>query len=338
MEKNDVESVKKLISTPKNIIIVAHKNPDGDAIGSSLGLYHYLNIMGHKATVIVPNDYPEFLKWMPGTETIVNYEASKDTSDILINSADIIFTLDFNLLSRSGSMASALENSEAIKIMIDHHQQPDTYAKYTYSDTAMSSTSEMIYHFINKMGDISLVTKEMATCLYAGIVTDTGSFRFASTTAQTHEVVADLIKKGAKNDYIHNSIFDNNSYHRMQLLGCALNNMKVLPELKTAYITLSQAELNKYNFVKGDTEGFVNYGLSVKGIVFAAIFIENLQENIVKISFRSKGDFSVNEFARKYFNGGGHNNAAGGRSDLPLKETTEKFESLLPKYKDELNK
>ena len=338
MNKKDLAKVKLLLSSPKKIVIVSHKNPDGDAVGSSLGLYHFLKKLDHDIAVIMPNDYPEFLKWMPGQSIIKDYETDKQTADDLINNADIIFTLDFNSLPRAGEMASCLKNSSAVKIMIDHHQQPDDYAEYVYSDVEICSTSQMIYHFINMLGEGQLIDKTIGTCLYTGIMTDTGSFRFSSTTSTTHRVVADLIDKGVENSIIHNKVFDTNSYNRLQLLGCALNNLKVIPELKTSYITLSQKELNKFNFRKGDTEGVVNYGLSVKDVIFSAIFIEHKQEGIIKISFRSNGDFSVNEFARAHFDGGGHTNAAGGRSNLSLKKTVEKFISILPDYKKDLNK
>ncbi len=338
MNENTIQQIKELFSEPKKIVIVCHKNPDGDAIGSSLGLFHYLNKKGHSTTVVVPNDYPHFLKWMPGNETVLKYDSQTKESELFLNTADVIFTLDFNALHRAGDMEQALENSNAIKIMIDHHQQPDDYAKYIYSDVSMSSTCEMVYHFVDMLGDSNLIDASIADCLYTGIVTDTGSFRFPSTTQKTHIVIADLISKGANNADVHNQIFDTNSQSRLQLLGCALSNLKVFPEYKTAYITLSQKELDNNNFKKGDTEGFVNYGLSLEGIIFAAIFIENKQENIIKISLRSKGDFSVNEFSRTHFNGGGHTNAAGGKSDLSLKETTHKFETLLKDYKTQLNK
>jgi phosphoesterase RecJ-like protein len=221
--------------------------------------------------------------------------------------------------------------------MIDHHQEPDDYALVTYSDTSMSSTCEMVYHFIDMLGDTQDIDADMASCLYAGIMTDTGSFRFPSTTKTTHEVVARLIEKGANNALIHQAILDTNSYSKLQLLGVALNNLKVLPQYKTAYITLTQKELDDHKFQKGDTEGFVNYGLSLDGIIFAVIFIENRVDNIIKMSLRSKGDFSVNEFARKHYEGGGHTNAAGGRSLLSMSKTVNQFIDTLASYKSVLN-
>ncbi|MBT8243754.1 MAG: bifunctional oligoribonuclease/PAP phosphatase NrnA [Winogradskyella sp.] len=334
MKKEDISAVKTLLSVPKRIIIVPHRNPDGDAIGSTLGLMHYLKLNNHEARVIAPNDYPDFLKWIPGEDSILKFESQRTDSKKLIAEADIIFTLDFNALNRTGNdMAEVLEASIATKIMIDHHQAPDDYAKYMYSDVSMSSTCEMVFNFIEMLDDTDKITPDIATCIYVGIMTDTGSFRFRSTTSRTHHIIADLIDKGADNTEIHNQVYDTNSYHRLQLLGKALQNLKVLPELNTAYITLSQKELDEFNFKKGDTEGVVNYALSIENVVLAAIFIENIHEGIIKISLRSKGDFSVNEFSRAHFNGGGHTNAAGGRSEMSLKETVEKFIAILPEYK-----
>lgn len=337
MTEHDIKEIKALLIAPKHIVIVPHKNPDGDAMGSTLGLYHYLTKNNHTATVIAPNDYPDFLKWLPGQDKVIIYESDRTNAASLIESADLIFTLDFNALHRAGEMETPLDNSKALKIMIDHHQQPDIYAKYMFSDVSMSSTCEMVYRFLDMLEDTDAIDGQIATCLYAGILTDTGSFRFPSSTSTTHLVAADLIDKGADHSEIYNSIYDTNSYERLQLLGVALKNLKVIPEYRTAYITLSQEELNAANFRKGDTEGFVNYGLSIKNIIFAAIFIEHKQEGIIKISLRSEGDFSVNEFSRQNFSGGGHTNAAGGKSDLSLNDTVEKFISILPRYKNTLN-
>ncbi|WP_298534359.1 bifunctional oligoribonuclease/PAP phosphatase NrnA [uncultured Algibacter sp.] len=337
MNKQDITSIKQLLSTTKKIVIVPHKNPDGDAIGSTLGLYHYLLKGGHQVNVLVPNDYPSFLKWIPGNDAILKYDSQTKICQDIIEGADILFTLDFNAFHRTGDMEKSLSESKALKIMIDHHQAPDDYATYTYSDVSMSSTCEMIYHFIDMLGDVNRIDQTIATCLYVGIMTDTGSFRFRSTTSTTHRIIAHLIEKGADNTQIHNSVYDTNSYERLQLLGRALTNLNVIPESKAAYITLSQDELNTYNYKKGDTEGVVNYALSLDGIVLAAIFIEDKKEGIIKISLRSKGDFSVNEMSRAHFNGGGHTNAAGGRSHLSLSNTVDKFISILPSYNKALN-
>ena len=337
MNTEEIASIKQLLSTEKKIVIVPHKNPDGDAVGSTLGLYHYLLKINHDALVIVPNDFPEFLKWLPGEDSILRYDAQTETCESLINAADIIFTLDFNAFHRTGNMEGVLSESKGIKIMIDHHQAPDDYATYMFSDVAMSSTCEMVYHFIQMLEDTSKIDAAIATCLYVGIMTDTGSFRFKSTTSTTHKIIAELIDKGADNTEIHNNVYDTNGYERLQLLGCALNNLKVIPEYKTAYISLSQEELHQFNYKKGDTEGVVNYALSLNNVVLAAIFIEDKQEGIIKISLRSKGNFSVNELSRAHFNGGGHTNAAGGKSYESLNNTIEKFISILPSYNIALN-
>ena len=337
MNKAQLKELKTVLNKPQNIVIVPHKNPDGDAMGSTLALYHYLTGQGHNAIVIAPNDYPEFLKWLPGNNNVLIFENDQVNAEALIQEASLIFTLDFNALHRAGDMVNSLEESTGTKIMIDHHQQPDDYAKYIYSDVSMSSTCEMVYNFIENLDDLDKIDQDIASCLYTGIMTDTGSFRFPSTTSRTHDVISQLISKGANNSEIHNKVFDTNSYSRLQLLGRAMQNLKVITELSTAYISLSQDELDEFNFKKGDTEGFVNYGLSLKGILFAAIFIENKQDDIIKISLRSKGEFSVNEFSRVHFNGGGHTNAAGGRSHDSLEATIDNFISILPQYKDELS-
>lgn len=338
MNEQQLTALKSFLSIPKNIVIIGHKGPDGDAVGSTLGLSLYLKKRNHSTTVIVPNDFPDFLKWMPHSESILIYEKDKEKTTDALQKADIIFTLDFNSLARVGEgLQTLLEQSEVPFAMIDHHQLPDSYATYQYSDVTTCSTAQMVYHFIQMMGDLQLLDSEIATCIYTGIMTDTGSFRYSSTTATTHKVAAHLIEKGVDNAAIHQAVFDTNSSERMQLLGVALQNLVILKEFNTAYITLSQEDLDKHNFQKGDSEGFVNYGLSIKNIKFAAIFIEHKQEKIIKISFRSIGDFNVNTFARNHFEGGGHNNAAGGKSNLSLKETVRLFISNLQGYKNKLS-
>ena len=337
MEGKDIKKTRTLLQSSENIVITCHKGPDGDAIGSSLALYLYLKKQGKNATVIVPDDYPFFLKWLPESEHIILYESNKEAANIIINNADLIFTLDFNALHRTGDMQEVLSNASAKFIMIDHHQQPDDYAEVTYSDTSICSTCQMVYHFIDALGDINTIDTDIANCIYTGIMTDTGSFRFRSTTSTTHRVIADLIDLGIDNAKIHQNVYDSNSYNRLQLLGKSLTNLKVIPELNTAYISLSAEEQNEFNAKKGDTEGVVNYALSLQGIKLAAIFKEDQNSKLIKISLRSKGDFSVNEFSRAHFNGGGHTNAAGGASKLTLEETVDKFISILPNYKKELS-
>ncbi|MGJ8760274.1 MULTISPECIES: bifunctional oligoribonuclease/PAP phosphatase NrnA [unclassified Polaribacter] len=331
-----LEELKSFLDTSRNIVIVGHRNPDGDAMGSTLALKHYLDKKGHNATVVVPNEYPEFLHWLPGSETTYRFDWQNNQSQKAIKASDLIFLLDFNTLHRVGTdMQKTLEKYPNDFAMIDHHQQPDD-VKYMYSDVTICSTSQMVYQFIEMNADLDLIDADIATCLYTGIMTDTGSFRFRSTTSTTHRIIAALIDKGAKNDKIHNNVYDANSYNRLLLLGQALSNLQILPTYNTAYITLSSEEKKRFDFQKGDTEGVVNYALSLKGIIFAAIFIEDSEQGMVKISFRSKGTFSVNQFSRNHFSGGGHDNAAGGRSDISMAETVTKFVSLLPQYQNEL--
>lgn len=216
MTDKDISEIKQLLEGRKHIVIVPHKNPDGDAMGSTLGLYHYLTGIGHNAVVIAPNDYPDFLKWIPGDDTVIKYEYEEGKAKRLIRQADLIFTLDFNDLSRTGGMTQPLQTSEAIKIMIDHHQQPHDYARYMYSDVSMCSTAQMVYHFLDMLDAIDRIETTIATCLYVGIMTDTGSFRFSSTTSTTHRVVADLIDRGAEPAQIYNQVYDTNSYNKLQ--------------------------------------------------------------------------------------------------------------------------
>ncbi|NEW78554.1 MAG: bifunctional oligoribonuclease/PAP phosphatase NrnA [Gelidibacter sp.] len=337
MNRSDIKEIKELFSTSQNVVIVPHKNPDGDAIGACLAMYHYLKKNGHHPTVVSPNDYPNFLKWLPGSKEVLKFDMQNRQSKKAIAEASVIFILDFNALNRVGDdMQNTLQEFKGIFMMIDHHQQPEDFAKYLFSDTSICSTCQMVYHYLEKLHDVEVIDAVIATSIYTGIMTDTGSFRFPSTTSETHRIVADLIDKGADNAKIYNHVYDTNSYGSLQLLGKALTNLVVIPELNTAYIALSQAELNEFDFQKGDTEGIVNYGLSVENVIFAAIFIEDMEQKMIKISFRSKGSFSVNKFARKHFNGGGHDNAAGGRSELSLEDTITKFLNIIPKFKNEL--
>ena len=329
MKKEDLESIKQLLANPKKIAIIPHRSPDGDAMGSALAMYHFLLKDGHQPVVIAPNDFPDFLAWLPSSDQVFIYENEKEKTTQILNECDLIFTLDFNALHRTGEMEKVLSQLQAPFIMIDHHQSPENYATYTYSDTQFGSTCEMIYNFISFLDKKNQIDKTIATCIYTGILTDSGSFRFPKTTGTTHRIVADLIDLGVENTNIPAWLFENNSYNSIQLLGRALQNMIVIPEYKTAYIVLSQEELDEFKYQKGDTEGIVNYGLSIKGIHLAAIFIEHKDENIIKISFRSQGNFDVNQFARNHFNGGGHINAAGGKSYENMDETVHKFTNLL---------
>jgi len=328
MRRDSYARFKAFIKKANNIVIVTHWSPDGDAMGSSLGLYNYLLKINKKATVIVPNEYPEFLSWMPGNNKVVNFLADEVKARKILNKADAIFTLDFNSFKRLEKLGEVIGESKALKVLIDHHQQPDNYAELVLHDVTACSTCELIYDLIVGLGGEKLIDKKIAACLYTGLMTDTGSFRFPSVTANTHKVIAALVNKGAIPSDIHNAVYDTYSYERMKLLGYALSEkMIVLENKNTAYITLSEEELNRFHYKKGDTEGLVNYPFSIQGIKFCAFFAE--MEGKVKVSFRSKGKFDVNSFARAHFSGGGHINAAGGRGQGSLKDTLTKFLSLV---------
>lgn len=331
MTEKDILQLKELLATPKKIAIIPHRNPDGDAMGSTLALYHFLRKLNQDPVVISPNDFPDFLAWLPDADKVLIYENNREKITPILKEQELIFTLDFNALHRTGEMENVLKTLQVPFVMIDHHELPDAYATVQYSDTSIGSTCEMVFNLICYLDKKDLIDTTIGTCLYTGIMTDSGQFRFPKTTGKTHRIVAELIDLGVKNYEIPNLVFDNNSFQRLQLLGRALQNMKVFPNYKTAFTYVTNAELKSHQYAKGDTEGFVNYGLTIKGIIFAAIFIENADEGIIKISFRSQGDFDVNTFAREHFNGGGHKNAAGGKSFESLTDTIKRFETLISK-------
>jgi bifunctional oligoribonuclease and PAP phosphatase NrnA len=336
MNVENTKNLSNLLAVPQRIVLIPHRNPDGDAIGSCLGLSGYLKALGQEVQVLAPNDFPEFLKWMPDAENVVFYESNTRRGDELIQNATLIFTLDFNALNRTGIMEQQLAKATCPMVLIDHHPEPDAYAQISYSDTGASSTCELVFNTIVALEGHHLITPGIASCLYAGIMTDTGSFKYPSTSPNTLRAAASLMEMGADHSKIHTLVYDASSPQRIQLLGKALSNLHINSELRTAFITLSQEDLDSCNFQKGDTEGFVNYGLSIKNIVFAVIFIEHRSEGIVKISLRSRGSFDVNSLARTHFEGGGHRNAAGGKSNASLEETVTRFTALLPSLKAEL--
>ena len=337
MDNTQLNKIKSILSVKKKIVIIPHKNPDGDAIGSSTGLKYYLDKIGHNVEIISPNRFPNFLNWMDPKNIIKIFDDDLNNKEIVL-SADIIFTLDFNNLVRISNMKSCVEKSNATIIMIDHHENPSDYADFLYSKPEMSSTCEMIYHFIDMLGDKDKIDKDISKSLYAGIMTDTGSFKFPSTTFTTHKVVSNLLKTGISHSEIHNKFYDENKFDRLKLLSYALGKITIVKNLNTCYISLSQKELDNFNFEKGDTEGIVNYGLSIKNIIFAVIFMENSRENIIRISLRSRGSFDVNEFSKSIFGGGGHKNAAGAISKKTLEKTINYFLKSLNKYKEQLIK
>ena len=306
-----------------------HQKPDGDAMGSALGLYHFLFQLGHDVTVISPTNWASFLNWMPGCSHVVDYDKFTVNANKLIGDADWIFCLDFNILSRTKKMEDALKKAKADRILIDHHEQPEVEMfSYGISDATKSSTAEMVYEFMVASGFEEKINRDSAECIYAGVMTDTGSFRFPSTSANVHRLVAALKEKGLEHSFVHEAIYDNFSESRLRFIGnVLLNRLEVFYEYNTALIAVPQADLVKYDIKTGDTEGLVNYPLSIEGIKLAAIIIDRGEER--KCSFRSKGGFDVNTFARNYFNGGGHFNAAGGQSKEPLQNVVTLFKKAM---------
>ena len=333
---NEWQRLKEQLTINDKIIITTHLNPDGDAIGAVFGLYWYLKNEGKDARIIVPNDYPEFLQWIPGNETVVNYSKNRGEANEFIKKAEVIFHLDYNDTKRSGELKDKLDKADAFKVMIDHHPLPQIVADIKISDTSVSSTCEMVLELILLLGKTETIDIKVAESLYLGMMTDTGCFSFNSSNPRTFELVSLLLKNGIRKDYIFRMVYDNFSMNRMRLMGYCLNEkMVIIPEYSTAFISISLEEQKLFNFGIGDSEGFVNLPLSIKGICFTALFIESADK--IKISLRSKGDFPVNIVAEKYFAGGGHSNAAGGESRMPLPETLAKFKSILPLYEKELN-
>ena len=330
MDKKILESIKSILSTNKKIILIPHSSPDADALGSCLALFHFLK-NDHSVTIISPNEFTEILNFLPGSENVIVYESQKEKSNILFDEAEIIFTLDFNSLGRAKNVSYKISKSSAKIIMIDHHENPDDYADFMISNSKMSSTSEMIYDFITCI-DSNKIDNKIATCLYTGIVADTGSFRFPSTTSRTLLVGSKLIDQGVNVTYIFEKLHNNFQFDRLKLLGTTINNFKRVDDLPVLYTLITDEDQKSSNFKKGDSEGFVNFGLSVEGILCSVLFIEKKEDELIKISFRSKGDFKVNIFASRYFNGGGHIHAAGGISKLNLIDTEKKFISDIKQY------
>jgi len=322
----------KLKGTPCNIVITTHHKPDGDAMGSTLGLYHFLKKYHHTVTVMPPNDGGKYLHFLPGHDEVVFFEDDPVKGKTILEQADIIFSLDYSQLSRVNEMGRVIAECNAVKIMIDHHIDPQPFSDYQLWDEHAAATCELVYHFIETLEDTDKIDATIAMCLYTGIVTDTGSFRFPATTPNLHRIVAKLMETGMKHHIVQEMLYNNSSFNRLQFLGyCLCNKLKVLPEYRTAYIVVTREELEQFNIQTGETEGLVNYALSIEGVIFAALIIDRTLK--VKLSFRSIGDFPANEFAAKFFNGGGHFNAAGGESEDTLEATVERFLNALPHYK-----
>ena len=331
-----ISEIKELLATPQKIVITTHHKPDGDAMGSSLGLYAYLIQLGHHVKVITPTDYPQFLHWLPNNSDVIIYTDETQHAAELVQEAALIFCLDFNTLSRINDLGELVRASNAYKIMIDHHLEPEDFDDYRHWSINACAAAQLVYDFIvNELNDGAMMNKDIATCLYTGIMTDSGSFRFESATSSVYRIAADLIDAGAEHWRIHQLVYDNATEERLRFLGhCISNKLEILREYNTAIISVSKEELNQFKIVTGDTEGIVNYALSINGIKLAAFIIERTDK--VKLSLRSTGDFPANEICKKYFDGGGHRNAAGGVSSKDLATTVSDFKEILKEYKTQL--
>lgn len=337
LNKQQRKEIQEFISNNRKIVITTHTNPDGDAIGSSLAVYHYLKAKGANVDAVVPNKYPAFLNWLPSADELIIYEKNSKIAKQKLLDADLIFCLDYNALSRVGTVTDVLKVTKAKKVLIDHHIDPEVDKfDYIISDVNTSSTGELIYDFIVSMGDEEIINEIIAQCLYTCIITDTGSFSHSCNNAKTYEVMAKLIKTGIDARQLHGLIYNTFSENRLRLLGYSINErMLVWKNLKTALIYLNKEDLQKFKYQVGDTEGIVNYALSMDKVNLAVLVTE--KDNKIRLSFRSKGEFSVNELARKHFNGGGHRNAAGGNMNLPIDEVIKNIKSVLNNYKEQLS-
>jgi phosphoesterase RecJ-like protein len=320
------------LKAAKSIVITAHKSPDGDSIGSSLALYHYLNQFHSNITIVHPDKAPHFLEWMPGINSILTFDENEAIVVQAMQNADLIFCLDYNATGRIGKVDAYLEASSAFKIMIDHHRDPDEgMVDLVFSDKNVCSTCQLIFDLIDARGDLQLISDQLASCIYTGIITDSGSFRFSSVTPRTHEIAGYLIKNGLNHSVIHENLYDTNTENRIKLTSFALlEKLVVLPTLQTGYLSLTRGEQERFSPMKGDTEGLVNQVLSLKSVKLAVFFHES--DGLIKISFRSNGTIPANDLARTHFGGGGHLNAAGGKFVGKIEEAIAKFVTILPKF------
>jgi phosphoesterase RecJ-like protein len=329
------DKYSRQLQSVQRIVVLSHKNPDGDALGAGLGLVEYYKEKGKDIFMVVPNDLPSFLHWMPGMDQVIVAFHQLKKAKSVIESADIIIMVDFNHIDRLDQLADIVNAQEKPKILIDHHPNPTVSADLIMSNTQASSTAELVYRILYFENGMEHLPQNVAECLFVGIMTDTGSFSYNSSNPETFEVVAGLLRSKINKEAITNRVYNNFSQDRMRFLGYMLyEKMKIIPEYKTAYIVLSKQDLLRFNHQPGDTEGFVNYPLSIEGVVFSAIFIE--KDDITKCSFRSIGSFPANLVASKYFNGGGHRNAAGGSSKENLDKAVEQFISVVPEFKAQL--
>jgi len=333
IEQAKIDHFTKWFERADKIVIVSHVSPDGDAIGSSLGLAQFLDSQDKTVNVIVPNAFPDFLKWMPGSKDILLYDRYKEFADKLINEADIICCLDFNSLKRIEEMADSVATSPGRKILIDHHLYPEDFCRIVISHPEISSTSELVFRLICRMGYFSDISREGAECIYTGMMTDTGGFTYNSNNREIYFIISELLSKGIDKDDIYRKVYNTYSESRLRLMGYVLSNMKVYREYNSALISLTKEEQGKFDYIKGDSEGFVNIPLSIKNVRFSCFLREDTERRIIKISLRSVGTFPCNKLAAEFFNGGGHLNASGGEFTGTMAEAKQVFEEALKKYK-----
>ena len=337
IEQAKIDRFTKWLDHADKIVIVAHVSPDGDAIGSSLGMLHFLESQEKTVNIIVPNAFPDFLKWMPGSKDILFYDRYKEFADKLIAEADIVCCLDFNAANRIDRMMDVVKASKAKKILIDHHLHPEDFCDITMSYSRISSTSELVFRLICRMGYFSDITKEGAECIYTGMMTDTGGFTYNSNNQEIYFIISELLSKGIDKDDIYRKVYNTYSESRLRLMGYVLSQMKVYPDHHAALISLTKKEQGQFDYIRGDSEGFVNIPLSIKGVIFSCFLREDTERPMIKISLRSVGTFPCNQLAAEFFNGGGHLNASGGEFYGTIEDAKKVFEKALEKFKPLLN-
>lgn len=332
-QKQDIISLKEVIAGGQFFVLTCHAGPDGDALGSTLGFAHYLKALGKEALVVVPDAYPDFLAWMSGSQEILRYDKYREKAELMIAMADVIFAMDYNALSRVDEMQAAIAKSKAVKVLIDHHLQPDDFCALNFSYPQLSSTCEIVFRLVVAMDGYEVLSKAACECIYAGMMTDTGSFSYGPCTQEVYLIISMLMQKEINKDRIYNKVFNNYSEGRLRLMGYVLyEKMRVYPEDHAALITLSREEMKRFDFVKGDTEGLVNIPLQMKGIYFSAFLREDTEKELIRVSLRSQGTFPCNKFAAQYFNGGGHLNASGGQYNGALEDAVALFEEALSNF------
>lgn len=318
----ETEHLRSLISCSDNIVLCCHRSPDGDAVGSLLGMTEYLRSLGKVPVAVVPDAYPDFLQWLPGTERIIRYDKHKNFVDGLLASADLVFCLDFNTFSRTDEMAVPLAGSAAKKVLVDHHLNPDIDTELCVSHPDACSTCELVFRLIWQLGGFDMMTRKCAVPLYCGMMTDTGGFTYNSTRPEIFFIISQLLTKGIDKDKIYRNVYNNYSEWRMRLIGYVLNEkMVVMQEERAAYFVLTREDLKRFHYIKGDAEGLVNMPLQIKGMRLSISLRQDTEkDNLVWVSTRSVDNFSCNRLAEEYFNGGGHLNAAGGRLECSVEE------------------